>query len=99
MGSVGAAFLCAVGRALARIHVEHDALRRSPLVYRVDPPAPQIGKSGEVRRTGQPLGLEAPHLAGRSSPTHRGSPPDHPAPRRPPPQPPTAIHALLAPPP
>jgi hypothetical protein len=29
---VGAAFLLAIGRALARIHVEHDDPRRAPLV-------------------------------------------------------------------
>jgi hypothetical protein len=30
---VGALFLLAIGRALARIHVEHDSLRRSPPVH------------------------------------------------------------------
>jgi hypothetical protein len=34
---IGAAFLLAIGRALARIHVEHDGLGRSPPVYLVDP--------------------------------------------------------------
>src|SRR6516162_8072830 len=34
---VGAAFLLAVGRAFARIHVEHDDPRRSPLLHLVDP--------------------------------------------------------------
>src|SRR5205085_8889437 len=42
MAVVGAAFLLAVGRALARIHVEHDRLRRSPLLNLVDPLAGQI---------------------------------------------------------
>ena len=41
MAVVGAGFLLAVGRALALIHVEHDHLRRSPLVHGVDPPAGQ----------------------------------------------------------
>ena len=50
MAVVGAAFLLAVGRALARIHVEHDHLRRSPLVHLVDPLAGQIGERGEVLR-------------------------------------------------
>jgi hypothetical protein len=40
MPIVGAAFLLAVGRALARIHVEYDGLRRSPLMHLVDPLAP-----------------------------------------------------------
>src|SRR5437868_12298904 len=46
MAVVGAAFLLAVSRALARIHVEHDPLRRSPLVHLVDPSAGQIGERG-----------------------------------------------------
>ena len=33
----------------------------------VDPPAGQIGESGKVLGQGQPRGLEAAHLAGRSS--------------------------------
>jgi hypothetical protein len=32
-GASGAAFLLAVGRALARIHVQHDDPGRSPLVH------------------------------------------------------------------
>jgi len=64
MPIVGAAFLCAVSRALARIHIEHDDPRLTPLVHRVDPLARQIGKRGEVFRPCQPFGLEAAHLAG-----------------------------------
>jgi len=48
MPIVGATFLCAVSRAFARIHIEHDDPRLTPLVHRVDPLARQIGKSGEV---------------------------------------------------
>jgi hypothetical protein len=70
MAVIGTAFLCAVGRALARIHVEHDDTRLTPLVHRVDPQARQIGEGGEVLRPGQPLGLEAAHLAGRGSPPY-----------------------------
>jgi hypothetical protein len=33
MAIIGTAFLLAIGRALARIHVEHDDLRRLPLVH------------------------------------------------------------------
>src|ERR1700730_1929422 len=37
MPIVGDAFLCAVSRAFARIHIEHDDPRLTPLVHRVDP--------------------------------------------------------------
>jgi hypothetical protein len=36
-----------IGRALARIHVEHDDARLPPLAHRVDSPARQIGEGGE----------------------------------------------------
>src|SRR6266568_5688357 len=58
--------LLAVGRAHARIHVEHDAARRSAAVHKVDPPAGQVGKSREVLRCREPSRLEAAHLARRS---------------------------------
>ena len=60
-----APLLLAVGRADARIHVEHDASRRTAAVHQVDPLAGQIGKSGEVLRRREPLRLEAAHLARR----------------------------------
>src|SRR6516165_3276781 len=66
MAVIGAAFLIAVGRALARIHVEHDGLRRSSLVHLVDPLAGKIGESSKVLGSAQPLRLEPAHLAGRS---------------------------------
>jgi hypothetical protein len=50
MAVVGAAFLLALGRALARIHVEHNPLRWSPFVHLVDPLARQIGQRGKVLR-------------------------------------------------
>src|SRR5215469_14506730 len=50
MPVVGAAFLLAMGRALARIHIEHDSLWRSPPVHLVDPLAGQIGESDKVLR-------------------------------------------------
>ena len=96
MAVVGAAFLFAVGRALARIHVEHDDPRLTPLVHRVDPLARQIGESGEVLRPRQPLGLEAAHLAGRGSPTHWRFAADHPAHRRVAAQPISVVHILVA---
>ena len=64
MPVVGAAFLVAIGRALARVHVEHDHLWRSLLVHLADPLAGQIGERGKVLGPAQPLRLEAPHLAG-----------------------------------
>ena len=96
MAVVGAALLLAVGRAFARIHVEHDDPRRSPLVHRVDPLARQIGESGEVLRSSQPLGLEAAHLAGRGSLTHWRSAADHPTHRRVAAQPLGVVHVLVA---
>jgi hypothetical protein len=62
---------------MSNIHVEHDDARLPPLVYGVDPSARQIGKGGGVLRPGQPLGLEAAHLAGRSSLTHWRPAADH----------------------
>src|SRR5215472_9415989 len=55
--------LLAMGRAHARIHVEHDASRRAATVHKVDPPARQIGNSREVLGCREPLRLEAAHLA------------------------------------
>ena len=55
MPVVGAAFLVAVGRALARSHVEHDLLRRSPMVYLVDPLTGKIGQTSKVLGSAQPL--------------------------------------------
>jgi hypothetical protein len=82
MAVVGAAFLLAVGRALTRIHVEHDDPWRAPPVHGVDPLARQIGKSGEVLRPGQPGGLKAAHLAGGGSGPSDRSVSYHPAHRR-----------------
>jgi len=64
MAIVGAAFLLAIGRALAQIHVEHHGFWRSPPVHLVYPLAGQIGESGKVLGPAQPLRLEAAHLAG-----------------------------------
>jgi hypothetical protein len=96
MAVVGGAFLVAVGRAFARIHVEHDDPRPTPLVHHLDPLARQIGEGGQVLRPRQPLGLEAPHLAGRGTPTHRRMAADHPAHRRIAAQPVGVVHILVA---
>ena len=94
MPIIGAAFLCAVSRAFARIHIEHNDPRRTPLVHRVDPLA-RIGKSGEVFPPRQPFGLEAAHLAGRGSPIHGRLAADHPAHRRIAAQPIGVVHILV----
>src|SRR5271168_5482683 len=60
-----AALLLAVGRAHARIHVEHDATGRPTSVHKIDPLAGQVGKSRKVLRCREPLRLEAAHLARR----------------------------------
>src|SRR5260370_2643395 len=82
MAVVGTAFLCAVSWTFARIHVEQDGPGWSPRVHLVDPPAGQICKSGEVLGPGQPLRLEATHLAGRGSTPGNRPVADHPAHRR-----------------
>ena len=75
MAVVGAAFLLAIGRALARIHVVHDHPRRSPLVHLVDALAGQIGECSEVLGSAEPLRLEAPiWLAEAAEPVIAGSP-------------------------
>jgi hypothetical protein len=96
MPVVGAALLLAVGRALARIHVEQDHLRRSPLLHVVDPLAGQIGECGKVIGPAEPFRLEPAHLAGRG-----GISPDRPvtydpAHRRVAAQPLGVVHILIA---
>src|SRR4051794_28407007 len=63
MTVIGTAFLLAVSRAFARIHVKYDCLRRSPPAHFVNPLARQIGEHGKVLRPAQPSCLEAAHLA------------------------------------
>src|SRR6478672_13315633 len=82
MPVVAAALLLAVSRALARIHVEHDVLRRSPPAYFVDPLAGQISERGKVLGPTQPFRLKAAHLAGRSGRPADRPVPNHPAHRR-----------------
>jgi hypothetical protein len=63
MAVISAAFLFAIGRAFARIHVEYDGLRPSPPVHFVDPLTGQIDERGKVVGPAQPFCLEAAHLA------------------------------------
>jgi hypothetical protein len=96
MAFIGAAFLLAIGRTLARIHVEYDDPRQSLRVYLVDPPGGQIRQSGKVLRPGQPLRLEAAHLAGRGSRSLDRSVADHPPDRRIMVHPLSIVHVLVA---
>ena len=67
-------FLIAMHRALGAVHIQRDALRRPPVMHRVDPAAGQISEGGEVLRSGQHLRLEPTHGAGRRrTPLHRTS--------------------------
>jgi hypothetical protein len=55
-----------MGRAYARIHVEHDAARWPSTLHQIDPLAGQVGQRRKVARRCKPLRLEAAHLAWRS---------------------------------
>jgi Enoyl-(Acyl carrier protein) reductase len=77
-----AILLLAMGRAHARIHVEHDATGRSSAVHKVDPLAGQVSKSRKVLGCRKPLRLEAAHLARRSRTILSRFAADHPAHRR-----------------
>jgi hypothetical protein len=92
----GHAFLFAVSRALARLHVEHDDPRRMAGVRVVDPPSGQIGKSGGVLRPSQPLGLKTAHLDGRGGRPRDRPVADRPAHRRVTAQLFGVIHVLIA---
>src|SRR5919112_2999774 len=76
---IGAAFLLAVGRAFARIHVEYDGLRPPPAAHFVDPLTRQIGQRSKVLGPAQPLCLKAAHLAGRGGRPADRSVPNYPA--------------------
>ncbi len=65
MTVVGGAFLVAVGRTDAGIHVEDHVFRRFTIMDPVDPCTGQVDESGNVFVGAQELSLEASHLAGR----------------------------------
>jgi hypothetical protein len=96
MAVIGAAFLLAIGWALARIHVEHDPLRRSAFVHLIDPLAGQIGENGKVFGPAEPLRLKAAHLAGRGGRSSDRSVTDHPAHCGIAAQPVSIVHILVA---
>ena len=74
--------LIAVGRADARIPVEHDASRRTAAMNAVDPLAGEVGERREVVLRREPIRLEAAHLARRSRATLSRPTTDNPAHRR-----------------
>jgi hypothetical protein len=74
--------LFAVGRAHARIHVEHDATRRPAAMHKIDPLAGQVSEGRKIHRCRQPMRLEAAHLARRSRATLSRFATDNPAHRR-----------------
>jgi hypothetical protein len=74
-----AILLLAMGRAHARIHVEHDAAGRSAAMHKVNPLAGQVGKSRKVLICSKPLRLEAAHLTRRSRGALRRFAADNPA--------------------
>ena len=74
--------LLAMGRADARIHIEHDASRRPAAMDAVDPAAGQFGEGREVPLRRQPARFEAPHLAGRCRRARSRLAADDPAHRR-----------------
>ena len=74
--------LFAMGRADARIHVEHDASRRPAAMDAIDPLPGQIGECREVLLRRQPARLETPHLARRCRCARSRPAADDPAHRR-----------------
>ena len=90
-----AVLLLAVGRAHARIHIEHDASRRTTTMDEIDPLAGQVSKRREVLGYREPLRLEAAHLARRSRTTLSRFAADNPAHRRIVTQPLGVVHVLV----
>jgi hypothetical protein len=74
--------LLAMGRAHARIHIEHDAARRTASMDYIDPLARKISKGGKVLFGGQPSRLKTAHLARRGRATMPSLTTDDPAHRR-----------------
>jgi hypothetical protein len=74
-----AVLLFAVSGAHARIHVEHDASRRTATIDGIDPTAGETSKSRTVLFRRKPLRLEAAHLARRGRATRSRFAADDPA--------------------
>jgi hypothetical protein len=88
--------LLAMGRAHARIHVEHNASWRAASMNAVDPLAGKLSESEEVLSRRQPLRLEAPHLARRGRTTLSRLAADNPTHRRIMAQPVGVVHVLVS---
>lgn len=71
-----------MGGTGARIHVEHDAARRTAGIDEINPLFRKISKGGKVLFGGEPLCLEAAHLARRGRADMRRLAADDPAHRR-----------------
>jgi hypothetical protein len=67
-----AVLLLAMRRTHARIHVEHDASRRTTTMDDIDPPAGKISERQQVLFYREPARLEPAHLARRSCTALRG---------------------------
>jgi hypothetical protein len=80
----------------ARIHIEHNAARRSSSVHEIDPLARKVSQCREVHICREPLRLEAPHLAWRSRVALHRLTADNPAHRRIVTQPFGVVHVLIA---
>jgi hypothetical protein len=85
-----------VGRAHARIHVEHDASRRTAVMNMINPMAGKIAESWKVLSRSERLRLEATHLARWRCATMSRLAADNPAHRRIMPQTLSVIHILVS---
>ena len=74
----------------------NNAARRPTTVHNVNPPAGRVGKSTKVLRRGEPLCLEAPHLAWRSRAALSRFAANDPAHRRIMPQALGVVHILIS---
>jgi hypothetical protein len=74
--------LLAMCWAHARIHVEHDAARRTASMDHINPMAGKIGKPQQVLFGNEPARLKAAHLARRGGAAMSGLAADNPAHRR-----------------
>jgi hypothetical protein len=91
-----AVLLFAMGRAHARIHIEHDSSRRTAVMNAVDPLTGEISKRRKVLFRCEPTCFEAAHLACRSGASRGSLAPNDPAHRGIMPQPLGIVHILVA---
>jgi len=96
MAVVGRAFLAAVGRTDAGIHVEDHIPRWFTVVDLVDPCTGQVREGHDVVVGGQELGLEASHLTCRCRLLGDGTTANDPSHRRITPETLGVVHVLIA---